>query len=105
MFVEIVQKSLFDEVKSVPDLPNPDTAFFVPTGTGASANMFLGIVEKFQWFTTKNITLMVFGGSSLSIQVDNSSYSVSAVFKEIKLIALDRGGNEVIRGRFWERWE
>ena len=95
LFVEIVQKSLFDEVKSVPDLPNPDAAFFVPTGTGANANRFLSIVEKFQRFTTKNVTLTVFGGSSLSIQVDNSSYSVSAVFKEIELIALDTGGNDV----------
>lgn len=89
LFVEIVQKSSFDEVKSVPDLPNPDTAFFVPTGTGANSNRFLNIVEKFQKFTSKNVTLTVFNGTSLSIQIDNSSYSVSAVFKEIELIALD----------------
>lgn len=93
LFVEIVQKGLFDEVKSVPDLPNPDAAFFVPTGSGANANRFLSIVEKFQRFTTKNVTLTVFNGSSLSIQMDNSSYYVSAVFKEIELISLDSGSS------------
>lgn len=95
LFVEIVQKSLFDEVKSVPNLPDPDAAFFVPTGAGGGGNRFLGIVEKFQRFTTKSVTLTVFGGCSLSIQVDNSSYSVAATFKEVELIALDTGGNDV----------